>query len=115
MTTFAALVRTAPYGALAAAEAVRHLGALDVLGFARADGLFCDDGVWALVAGQRPAPGMTSLEAPLVALASAGVALLADRASLAERGLAAADLLRGAEIVDSLDDRLAAADVVVVF
>lgn len=115
MTLLAALIRSAPYGSLEATEGVRHLAGRQVLGFEEAVGLFCDDGAVALRAGQRAPEAFTSLEQPLTDLAAAGVRLIAERASLAERSLDEAALLPGVEVVDSVELWLLEADVVLVF
>lgn len=115
MASLVVLVRVAPYGSLDAAEGVRHLAGRQALGFEETAGLFCDDGVWALVAGQQPAAGFTSLEGPLRKLTGEGVALLAERSSLAQRGLTDSDLVDGVEVLDSVERPLGQADVVLVF
>lgn len=115
MALLAALIRSPPYGTLEVAEAVRHLAGREVLGFEEAVGLFCDDGAWALRSGQRVPERFTSLEGPLADLAAAGVRLVAERASLAERSLDEAALLPGVEVAGSIEPWLARADVVLVF
>lgn len=115
MASLVVLVRVAPYGSLDAAEGVRHLAGRNALGFEEIAGLFCDDGVWALVAGQQPAAGFTSLEDPLRKLAGESVPLLAERSSLAQRGLRGSDLVDGVTVLDSVEEPLAEADVVLVF
>lgn len=115
MASLVVLVRTAPFGHLEAAEGVRHLSAHSVLGFERTAGVFCDDGVWALRAGQQPAGGFISLAAPLEEVAAGGVPLYAERASLERRNLQAKDLIDGVTVLDSVEELLADADAVLVF
>lgn len=115
MASLVILVRSPPYGSLDAAEGVRHLAGRQALGFEQTVGAFCDDGVFALIAGQRAAAGFTSLEGPLSTLAGEGVALLAERSSLAERGLRDGDLIAGVRSLDSFEDLLIEADAVLVF
>jgi sulfur relay (sulfurtransferase) DsrF/TusC family protein len=115
MASLVVLVRTAPYGHLEAAEGVRHLGAHSVLGFEQTAGVFCDDGVWALRAGQQSAGGFTSLAAPLGEVAAGGVTLYAERASLERRDLQASDLIDGVSVLDSVEELLADADTLLVF
>jgi sulfur relay (sulfurtransferase) DsrF/TusC family protein len=115
MASLVVLVRVGPYSNLDAAEGVRHLAAHAVLGFRETAGVFCDDGVFALVAGQRPTGGFTSLEGPLRRLAGEGVPLLVERASLEQRGLRDGDLVEGVRVLDSVEGALGEADVVLVF
>lgn len=93
MASLAVLVRTAPYGALEAAEGVRHLAGRKALGFEEALGVFCDDGVWTLAAGQRTVEGFNSLEPSLKKVAGEGVPLLCERASLEQRGIGHGELV----------------------
>jgi sulfur relay (sulfurtransferase) DsrF/TusC family protein len=104
---FLIILRHAPYGRLAAAEAVRHLNG------AVANGLdtrllLMGDGVYLARAGQEPAPGWTGLSSALEqALTSRGgdaerpaCAVFALQPSLETRGLSTADLVAGCEIAD---------------
>ncbi|HSI79175.1 MAG TPA: DsrE family protein [Solirubrobacterales bacterium] len=115
MASLVILIRSAPYGSLDAAEGVRHLAGRQALGFQETVGAFCDDGVFALVTGQEPAAGFTSLEGALRTLADEGMALLAERSSLAQRGLRDSDLIGGVRPLDSAEGLLGEADVVLVF
>ena len=115
MAALAILIRSAPYGTLEAAEGARHLAGHESLGFDSVVGLFCDDGVWALAKGQRPARDFTSLEETLDKLSQGGVRLAAERTSLAERSLEPEDLVAGVEVVESIEADVFDANAVLVF
>ncbi|HEY3366121.1 MAG TPA: DsrE family protein [Symbiobacteriaceae bacterium] len=97
------LISQAPYGTVHAAEGVRHVNGALSQGF-QAVAVLVDDGVWVARPGQQPgASGFTSLSDALTAAlkASGPVPRVAvHRPSLEARGLTAADLIAGVELVD---------------
>lgn len=97
------LVRRAPYGTVYGSEALRVAGGLAASGL-KVVLAAADDGVYLLRRGQDPrALAMANLEQAARQLSDYGVAqVLADSESLAERGLALADLIEGVELIDSV-------------
>lgn len=106
------LISRAPYGAVAAAEGVRHVNGALTEGFAVTIALV-DDGVWLARTGQKSGQsadqsagksGFVSLSGALAASLhpASGPApqLVVHRPSLEQRGLAPADLIPGVELVD---------------
>lgn len=111
----AVLIRSAPYSTLEAAEGLRHLGGLEVMGFDGGVGLFVDDGVYTLLSDQLVPADRVSLEQAAVNLLSNGVRLCAHRGSLDERQLRASDLIEGIELTDTVAEALLRASAVLIF
>lgn len=102
--TICVLIAQAPYGTVAAAEAVRHVNGALAEGFAVVAAL-AGDGVWLARAGQQADQGgflslSDALAAALGQATGPGLRVVVHGPSLGERGLAAADLIPGVEQVD---------------
>lgn len=104
------LLRSSPYGSISASEALRHING-GVANLTPTAGLFLDDGVFVLRRGHTPGgSGIESLEEKL-AMALKLTTTMPDRSvnrarlyahgpSLAARGLTAAALAPGVQVVD---------------
>lgn len=121
------LIRRAPYGLIHASEALRHMGGA-VTEWLKVIAVFIDDGVYVVKEGQRTEnTDWTSLSETLreimglsqkVKDKTKGVAgFFVHGPSLEARGLEAADLVPGVEIIDDggLVQLLAEADGVMVY
>jgi tRNA 2-thiouridine synthesizing protein C len=99
--TIAVLMRKAPYGSVYTAEGFRSMMGVGVFEM-DISVLFADDGVYALLKSQNPAAlGMKPLGDGFPSLSDFGVTRFYVHApSLAERGLAPADLVMDVELVD---------------
>lgn len=103
------LLRQAPYGNIAAAEAIRHLSGALANGY-RPVGLLLGDGVYLAKAGQQTSDGWINLaeslceliakSAPAPGGEASHVAIAVHGPSLGSRNLRAADLVRGCRVVD---------------
>jgi len=96
----AMILRKAPYGDINAAEAIRHAmgGAAEDLSISL---ILVDSGVFLAKRGQDSSgTGYTNLEASLKDCIDMGVEVYADKASVRERGIEAADIIDGVRIVN---------------
>lgn len=103
MGHIAMLLKRSPYGDINAAEAVRHaLGA--AAGELEVVLVLTDGGVLIARKGHdETGTGFTNLEVALRDCVDMGVAVHADRASLAEYGLGAADMVEGVMVTGSAE------------
>lgn len=103
MGKIAMLLKRSPYGDINAAEAVRHaLGAAS--GELEVVLILTDGGVLIARKGQdETGTGFTNLEAGLRDCVGMGVAVHAERESLAAYGLSAADMIEGVTITGSAE------------
>jgi tRNA 2-thiouridine synthesizing protein C len=102
MNSVAVVMRKAPYGSVYTAEGYRTIVGIAVFEL-DISVVFVDDGVYDLVRGQDPSKlDMKPLGDGFPALTEFGVTkFFVHDESLAERGLAAKDLVMDVEIVDS--------------
>jgi uncharacterized protein involved in oxidation of intracellular sulfur len=99
MKSVCVMITEGPFGTVHAAEALRLANGATAYGH-RVTILLVDDGVLVAKKGQKAEEaGWTSLSAVLEKAASGGARVLADRASLDERGLAPEELVEGVEVV----------------
>lgn len=105
------VIRTAPYGHLAAAEGVRHLIGAATAGM-EVTAVLVDDGIYVAKHGQDPGDtGWTSLSSALQQVlqpdaraASRRIPVYVHKPSAETRGVTRLDLTPGVELID--DDRL---------
>jgi sulfur relay (sulfurtransferase) DsrF/TusC family protein len=112
MNSVCIVIRKAPYGALAAAEGVRHLIGAAAAGM-EVSAVLVDDGIYVAKHGQDSGDtGWTSLStalqqamAPATRTTSRRIPVYVHRPSAETRGVAHLDLTPGVELIN--DDRLA--------
>jgi sulfur relay (sulfurtransferase) DsrF/TusC family protein len=117
MEKIAILLTRAPYGAINAAEAVRHaLGAVgDEFGVSL---VLADGGALLAAAGQDVGDtGFSNLGEALGDCVSMGVSVFAEKESLARANLAQADIVEGVKVVDGpgVSQLLAEADQTIIY